>query len=391
MNDSDYYVGACPDCEVTLDDAHAENSPQGYSGTNSGGNITIEHSEFDDNMTGFATGDLNNDDAPSPQDGTCPGDAVNPRAPKGIQRTHVCWMFIDNYVHDNNNPNVPSHGVAGAAPVGTGITIYGGRHDVFTGNRFVNNGAWGIAFVPFPDTEQPPEVAHCQGGADLSTPGSPLCYFDDWGSEFAGNTFTHNGFFGNPSNADIAEISGAGPNANADSNCFHDNVDTAGRLTSDPAGIDSYNQCGHHYPNAADPVFTGEVSCDSSLLASCPAFPGANYPKTTTVSLQLPPPQPTMPNPCVGVAIPNPWCSGQVQVVHGCASRIVSLPLPVLAQGERLRAVAVNGKRRAARRNRVRLDLGRRRHRRVTLRIAEQIVVGAQRERIAYTRVYHRC
>ena len=37
MNDSAYYVGACPDCNVTLDDVHGENTPQGYSGTNSGG------------------------------------------------------------------------------------------------------------------------------------------------------------------------------------------------------------------------------------------------------------------------------------------------------------------------------------------------------------------
>ena len=171
MNDSAYYVGACPDCNVTLDHVHGENAPQGYSGTNSGGHLVIENSEFDNNETGFATGDLNNDDAPGPQEGTCPGNAVNPHAPPNIQRTNVCWVFINNYVHDNNNANVPSQGVAGAAPVGTGITVYGGRHDVFTNNRIVRNNAWGIAFVPFPDTEQPPAVAHCNGGADLSTPG----------------------------------------------------------------------------------------------------------------------------------------------------------------------------------------------------------------------------
>src|SRR5205807_3807471 len=70
MNDSAYYVGACPDCNVTLDNVHGENAPQGYSGTNSGGHIVIKNSEFNNNETGFATGDLNNDDAPGPQDGT---------------------------------------------------------------------------------------------------------------------------------------------------------------------------------------------------------------------------------------------------------------------------------------------------------------------------------
>jgi hypothetical protein len=307
MNDSGFYVGACPDCNVTLDDVHAENTPQGYSGTNSGGHVVIENSEFDNNETGLATGDLNNDDAPGPQDGTCPGGAVNPHAPNNIQRTHVCWTLINNYIHNNNNPNVPSSGVAGAAPVGTGITVYGGRHDVFTGNRIVNNGAWGVAFVPFPDTESPPPEAHCNGGADLSTPGSPLCYYDDYGSEFANNTFTHNGYFGNASNGDIAELSQAGPNYNPDSNCFHGNIDTGGTLTSDPSNIDSRNHCGQTYPPATDPAFTAQVSCDSSLLASCPPLTAASYPRATHIVLTLPPPQAAMPNPCAGVPA-NPWC-----------------------------------------------------------------------------------
>jgi hypothetical protein len=308
MNDSAFYVGACPDCNVTLNGIHGENAPQGYSGTNSGGHIVIKNSEFDNNETGFATGSLNNDDAPSPQDGTCPNGEVNPNAPKNIQRTHSCWVFTHNYVHDNNNPNVPVQGIAGAAPVGTGITVYGGRHDIFTNNRIVNNGAWGIAFVPFPDTEQPPAIAHCEGGAELSTPGSPLCYFDDFGNETANNTFKHNGFFGNRSNGDIAELTGAGPNASTDSNCFHDNVDVPGPLTSDPSNIDSYNECGHTYPPATDPVLTAQVSCDSGLLAECPKNEAAKYPRATEVSLKLPPAQKTMANPCAGVPA-NAWCT----------------------------------------------------------------------------------
>jgi hypothetical protein len=228
-------------------------------------------------------------------------------------------VFINNYVHDNNNPNVPSHGVAGAAPVGTGVTIYGGRHNIFTRNRFVNNGAWGIIFVPFPDTEQPPPVAHCQGGADLSTPASPLCYFDDFGNETADNTFTHNGFFGNPSNGDIAEISGTGPNANADSNCFHDNADTAGPLTSDPSNIDSFNHCGQTYSSPGSAAFLAQVSCDSGLLASCPSTTVANYPRATNVVLKMPPPQLSLRNPCQGVPA-NPWCPAAKKRAHGLHS-----------------------------------------------------------------------
>jgi hypothetical protein len=395
MNDSAYYVGACPDCEVTLDDVHGENAPQGYSGTNSGGHIVIENSEFDNNETGFATGDLNNDDAPGPQDGTCPGNAVNPHAPAGIQRTHVCWVFTGNYVHDNNNPNVPSQGIAGAAPVGTGITIYGGRHDVFTHNRFVHNGAWGIAFVPFPDTEQPPAVSHCEGGADLSTPASPFCYYDDWGSEFAGNTFTGNGFFGNPSNGDIAEVSQAGgpagPNYNPDSNCFHDNSDTSGTLTSDPSNIDSHNQCGTTYPPANDPAFTAQVSCDSGLLASCPSNGAANYPKPTQVVLHMPPAQRTMPNPCAGVPA-DPWCSGAVTQVKACVrSGSVTVRAP-LAPGERLLRFFPSGRIRWwGSGHAATITLRLRPHQTFRLTFHETVLVKRHRESFRFTNVYRAC
>jgi hypothetical protein len=58
---------------------------------------------------------------------------------------------MDNYVHDNNNPNVPYSGSAGAGPVGTGMSVSGGRNDTIINNRFVNNEAWGVIFVPYPD------------------------------------------------------------------------------------------------------------------------------------------------------------------------------------------------------------------------------------------------
>src|SRR6202011_568703 len=101
------------------------------------------------------------------------------------------------------------------------LSIYGGPLYIIAHTVTTNNDARGIAYVPFPDTSNPPPVAHCNGGADLSTPGSPLCYYDAFGGEMAGNTFANNGYFGNPSNGDIAELSQsggpAGPNYNPDS------------------------------------------------------------------------------------------------------------------------------------------------------------------------------
>jgi hypothetical protein len=53
MADSDFYIGACRDCNTILDHAHAETSALGYSGTNSGGHLTIQNSEFNNNKSGF--------------------------------------------------------------------------------------------------------------------------------------------------------------------------------------------------------------------------------------------------------------------------------------------------------------------------------------------------
>ena len=56
MNDSGMYVGACHQvCDVTIDHAWMENNALGYSGTNSGGAVVIENSQFDDNEDGVDT------------------------------------------------------------------------------------------------------------------------------------------------------------------------------------------------------------------------------------------------------------------------------------------------------------------------------------------------
>ena len=157
MNDSGMYVGACHQlCDVTIDHAWMENNALGYSGTNSGGAVVIENSEFDHNEDGVDTNTQIAGDPPPPQNGACPDGAISP-----ITHTHSCWVFIHNDVHDNNNPDVPEAGNAAAGPIGTGMTISGGRNDTVTDNVFENNGAWGTLFVPYPDTRHavaPPEV-----------------------------------------------------------------------------------------------------------------------------------------------------------------------------------------------------------------------------------------
>jgi hypothetical protein len=306
MSDSGYYIGACPDCHATINHAHSENNDLGYSGTNSGGHLLIENSVFDNNEEGVATQSQNNDDAPSPQDGICPNGETNPKPPPGAQRTNVCWVMIHNKVIANNNGATP---ISASAPglVGVGMTIAGGRHDLVVENTFTDNGAWGIALLPYPATEPPPAVANCNGGIGTGSGETFVCYFDDFANEVEGNTFSGNGSFGNPTNGDIGEVS----NPQLDGNCWHGNVEAGGgEPTSYPPAIQStHGICGQ--PNSGEPVgsvLAAQAICDSQLVAPCPSVPGEEYPRSSEVKLMALPPQPTMPNPCSGVPA-NAWCS----------------------------------------------------------------------------------
>jgi hypothetical protein len=296
MDDASYYVGACPDCNTLVTHAHAQNSALGYSGTNSGGHLVLEHSEWDRNNTGIVTNSQNNDDAPSPQIGLCPGSA-----------SQSCTVFRDNWVHDNNNPNVPSAGSASLGPPGTGIVVSGGRFDTVSHNLVTHNGAWGILLAPFPDaTENPLDTAsHCQGGQlNFVVP----CYYDDWGNEVANNVLGGNGFFGNPTNGDLAEIS----NQHDPGNCWHGNTELGGgTVTSAPGNLQvTHVSCGvpNQGASLADPL-TAQVICATEAFGPCPPSPGMSYPRTTNVQMLPLPRQPSMPDPCRGVPS-NPWCHG---------------------------------------------------------------------------------
>jgi hypothetical protein len=301
MNDSDYYIGACRQvCDQTVDHAWGEYSGLGYSGTNSGGRLVIENSQFDQNQDGFDTNSQNADE-PSPQNGACPNNGISP-----ITHTHSCWVFIHNYVHDNNNPNVANSGSASAGPVGTGMTITGGRNDTIMDNLFANNDSWGVAFVPYPDSGPP-----CTGG----TPNFPLfgpgsCYFEGWNRALIDNRFSHNGAYGHPSNGDFAEVNLEGGNP---IDCFRGNTEVGGGpLTPDAAALQKAQPYCTGAPSPAGatsnpPSFLSEVLCATRVggAASCKTGP---YPLRTHVVMHpLPKDLPTMPFPCRGVPS-NPWC-----------------------------------------------------------------------------------
>jgi hypothetical protein len=390
MNDSGYYIGACQQlCDQTLNHGWAEYNALGYSGTNSGGQLVVKNSQFDNNEDGFDTNSQNNTDYPSPQNGACPNGGISP-----ITHTHSCWVFMHNYVHDNNNPDVPSAGAAAAGPVGTGMSISGGHNDTVMDNRFVHNGAWGTILVPYPDTETPPPQAPaCAGG----TPNLIVsCWYDESGLALVNNSYSDNGFYGNPTNGDFAQFN----LESGQTNCYSGNTNTSGTVKSSPSNLQQmYPSCdGSTAAPNLNPVFLAEVACDSQLaitpLGGTPCLPTDHYPRRTKVVMHpLPSGLTTMPHPCGGVPA-NPWCSGEVTRVKACVKgRTASVPLS-LAPGERFVSVTVTGSGRPVTRMlhghsvRLLVPLSGAHPR---LRFLVRIRVGRHQEHFSFTRVYHRC
>jgi hypothetical protein len=296
MGDAGFYVGACPNCNAVLNRIHTQYSSLGFSGTNAGGNLTIENSEFDHNKTGPTQDSENNDDQPPPQNGQCPGGAPGPLG------LGICDIWQHNKIHDNNNPNVPgnaANGLAGAAPIGSGVVFAGTEYIALYKNQIYNNNSWGTVVTDVPYTGD--QVGPCNG---VYVPGQ-ACYFQAFGNAVIDNSYSKNGSYGNPTNGDIA----LDTTPHDPGNCFYGNTDPNG-LSSDPPNIQSppFNQCG--VPNgSSDPVLTSELLCATQLVAPCPNLPDANYPRATNVVLKMPPAQPSMKNPCQDVP-DNLWCQG---------------------------------------------------------------------------------
>lgn len=301
FNDSGFYIGACRQvCNQTMNHAHAQYNALGYSGTNSGGRLLIENSEFDHNEDGFDTNSQNADE-PAPQNGACPAGVKPP-----VAGAPTCWVFFHNYVHDNNNPNVPAAGSAAQGPVGTGMSVAGARNDTIMGNTFTHNNAWGVIFVPYPDTGGP-----CDGGTPNGLgPGS--CLFDVWGAHLINNRFGSNGSYGHPSNGDFQTVN---IQSGHQGFCYSGNTEIGGGslMPATSARAQASNaDCGNPAApsGSTDPAaFLNEVLCDAQGGANPPAAcPTGAYPRARKIVMHALPRQPTMKQPCQGVP-GNPWCS----------------------------------------------------------------------------------
>jgi hypothetical protein len=300
FDDSGMYVGACQQvCDITIRHATMEWNALGYSGTNSGGAIVIEDSVFEHNQDGFDTNTQIYSDPPPPQNGDCPDGKTSP-----ITHTRSCWVFMHNLVAHNNDANAPiaPGGYAAAGPVGTGMTVSGGRNDTVMDNTFEDNGAWGILFVPFPDHDKPFPGVTCKGSGGTEVSGLG-CVYDPENDALLDNTFSHNGYWGNPTNSDYGRIT---LEAGQPQNCFRGNIAPDGSAPADLETIDAV--CGRisTKPHLGGDL-TAQVLCDTGF-GSCPA--NAHYPKPSAADVVLhavPKDLPTMPNPCQGLPT-NAWC-----------------------------------------------------------------------------------
>jgi hypothetical protein len=298
FNDSGFYIGACQQqCHQTMNHAWAEFSALGYSGSNSGGWMLIENSRFDNNQDGFDTNSQNGDNPP-PQNGACPAGVAPP-----ISGAPSCWVFTHNRLDHNNNPNVPAAGSAAAGPVGTGMSVSGGRNDTVIDNTFDHNNAWGVIFVPYTDSG-----TSCPGGT-LNSPliGNGTCLWDDYGDALMGNSFSHNGGYGNPTNGQFDQLNFE----QHPTSCYSGNTDASGALAADAAKLEqTYPTCnGATVSPNFNVTFLNEVLCDSQVkLTGFGCQPGDHYPRRKRVIMHsLPSHLATMPNPCAGVPS-NPWC-----------------------------------------------------------------------------------
>lgn len=252
--DSGFYIGGCQPCNAVIDRVWSEHNALGYSGTNAGGNLTLENSEWNGNVTGILPNTL-------------------PSEPDSPQRGAV---IRNNLVHDNNNATAPGTGLTGLAPLGVGIGVAGGWDNQIFGNDVFGHKHFGIALFW------------------LETP--PI------GNKVFSNTLAAN------LEADLADIGPGSVN-----NCFSDNVDRVlGEPTSEPPMIQTLNSCANpvqaaEFPN---PTFVTNVAGITE-----PRNPGPQPDPPTPldharVNTDLRRAAVAcMPNPCAGIGV-NAFCSG---------------------------------------------------------------------------------
>jgi hypothetical protein len=128
--DAGVYIGQCFPCNAVIDDVHAEHNGLGYSGTNSGGNLLIVNSRFNNNRAGIV-----------PNSGSY----------------ELCYpqretTIVGNLVYANNQADTPAIDDALLA-MGNGILVTGGVGNTISRNRVWDHDVAGIGLAPYPEEQ----------------------------------------------------------------------------------------------------------------------------------------------------------------------------------------------------------------------------------------------
>jgi hypothetical protein len=272
FNDSGLYLGACRDCQATISHALVENNALGYSGTNSGGHITLSDSTFQNNSNGIGPNSLNNDDQPPPQNGACNSGQNTSNTPT-FASTNIdrCTIFQNNVVQNNGNFSTPANSTTGSIPWGNGFVLIGTYGDLVQNNTITGNPSAGILGIENPDP-YPPTAA--------------TVYFQLTGNKIANNKFSGNGTNPDPNAADI--VFAAGLFGMSTNNCLTGNTLTK----TTPGDLATTLDC----KNATtDNPGTGALNYVLSLQTASQM--------RTSKPQPAPPDQPTMPHPCDGTPV----------------------------------------------------------------------------------------
>lgn len=307
--DSSFYIGQCYPCDATIRRVVGEYSIIGYSGTNAGGNLSIEDSEWNFNGAGIVPNSLDSEANPPQRE---------------------AWVR-GNTVIDSGTVDVPVKGVFEIAR-GLGIVVAGGVGNIVEDNVVTGSTRYGIVVTPLPSQNV-------------------------WMPEdntVRNNTVSGSGS-GDPLGTDLAILAASGSG-----NCFEGNT----FATSDPPQIETFWPCDDaslaQVPGAGSPVaganlistFAQASLCQEGVDPLCNETPSYD---TTPV----PPAQKTMPASEAGKSFPGgpdeqaaapgagtpqgapvaaaPAPSTKALPVTGAGASAVIAGLGLLASGMRLR------------------------------------------------------
>jgi parallel beta helix pectate lyase-like protein/phospholipase D-like protein len=234
--DSGFYIGQCYPCDALITDVISEWNGLGYSGTNAGGNLVIQNSEWSHNSAGIVPNTLDSEKGP-PERGT---------------------TIIGNYVHDNGNEKAP-YNLWSHIPLGDGILVPGGDLNYIANNRVVNNSEYGILVL---------------GNIDKN-------FWLASGNVVKGNTVTGSGV------ADLGLASPSGAN-----NCFTDNK----AATTVPPLLEVSHPCGSPVTLAGGGDFSITMRLVAKYLNTGFSTPGPSYNPPDFRQVAAPAAQPNMPN-----------------------------------------------------------------------------------------------